>query len=125
MSKKERIRERWEGKERFPVKTGRGNCNVGEIELVKEHLRKNHPAPCRKVDMAKSTGIGQDRILIILNLLSGVSEDNQREDADFISKDFLVYEDEDDGVMRYGIAKDAKLSIGMESSKISEGENNE
>jgi len=106
-SKKERLRERWEGKEdqRF-AKTGRGNCNVEEIEKVKQYLRSIHPDTARKVEISKSTGIKQDRVLIILNLLSGVSDDNKDEDAEFIPKDFLVYDCGDEENTRYGIFKD-------------------
>ena len=109
-SKKERIRERWENadRERFPndKKTGRGNANVEEIEMVKNYLRKIHPETARKVDIAKATNLGQDRVLIILNLLSGVSDDNKDDNAEFVPKDFLLYEDEDEKETRYGIYKD-------------------
>ena len=112
MSKKERLRLRWEGKEeqRFE-KTGRGNCNVDEIERVKKYFRDTYPDKMRKMDIAKSLGINQARTLIILNLLSGVSEDKKDEGAEFVPKDFLIYEDEDSGEMRYGIYKDVEMGI--------------
>jgi len=107
MSKKERLRKRWEGREheRF-AKTGRGNANTAEIELVKNYLRKIHPETARKMDIAKATGLGQDRVLIILNLLSGVSDDNKDDDAEFVPKNFLVYDIDDEKECRYGIFKD-------------------
>jgi len=60
-SKKERLKRRWEDsdKERFP-KTGRGNANIAEVELVKNYLRRIHPETARKMDIAKNTGLGQD-----------------------------------------------------------------
>ena len=113
-SKKERIRERWAGKVRFEndkKATGRGNANVEEIEKVKEYLRKIHPETARKVQISQATGIKQDRVLIILNLLSGVSDDNKDDDAEFVPKDFLVMEDDEENELRYGIFKDTKLGI--------------
>jgi hypothetical protein len=112
MSKKERIRKRWEGKESERFKnTGRGNTNVEEIERVKDFLRSIHPETARKFDIAKATGLGQDRILIIINLLSGVSEDKKEEDAEFVPKDFLVFDEDDEKDTHYGIWKDIKLGI--------------
>jgi len=92
-------------------KTGRGNTNNEEIELVKNYLRNIHPESARRVDIAKSTGLGQDRVLIILNLLSGVCEDEKGNDAEFIPKDFLVFEDTDEKETRYAIFKDIENKI--------------
>jgi len=93
------------------TKGGRGNVNVGEIEKVKGYLRVIHPETARKVDIAKATNLGQNRVLIILNLLSGVSDDKKDDDAEFVPKDFLLYEDIEEKETRYGIAKDLKLGI--------------
>ena len=106
-SKKERLKERWLGREeeRFS-KTGRGNVKTDDVELVKNYLRSIHPDTARKFDIAKSTGLKQDRVLIILNLLSGVSDDDKDEDAEFVPRDFLVYDTGDEKDTRYGIFKD-------------------
>ena len=84
-------------------RTGRGNVNTDEIERVKNYLRSIHPNTARKVDIAKAAGVDQARCLILLNLLSGVSDDKSTE---FDSKDFLVYEDDDGKYLTYGIYKD-------------------
>jgi hypothetical protein len=124
MSKKERLRKRLEGIENERFKnTGRGNANVDEVERVKEYLRETFPKTARKMDIAKSIGLGQDRILIILNLLSGVSEDNQDNDTEFAPKDFLVYEDENGENTRYGIFADIKTGIKNGIKITQEGKN--
>jgi len=93
------------------MKTGRGNINVEEIGKAKEFFRKMHPRPIRKVELAKAVGCSQTRALIILNMLSGVSNDMNKEGAVFIPKDFLVYEAYKDGYLRYGIYKDPVLGV--------------
>jgi len=98
-------------KQALKPKTGRGNTNLEEIEKAKEFFRKMHPKPIRKVELAKAVGCSQARALIILNILSGVSNDKEKDGAEFVSKDFLVYEDDEGGYTRYGIYKDAQGGI--------------
>jgi hypothetical protein len=97
--------------ERKKPKTGRGNANLGEIDKAKEFFRKTHPRPIRKVELANYIGCSQARALIILNILSGVSNDKEREGAEFISKDFLVGENDDQNPLTYFIYKDKELDI--------------
>jgi len=85
-------------------KTGRGNKG-DDHEQVKGLLRKVHPETLRKVEISVITGIPQDRVMIILNNLSGVNESE-------IDHDFLVYSDEENKYTEYGIAKDKKTGIG-------------
>jgi len=98
-------------KSKIKPKTGRGNTNLEEIEKAKEFFRKMHPKPIRKVELANYVGCSQARALIILNILSGVSNDKEKDGAEFVSKDFLVYEDDEDGYTRYGIYKDVQGGI--------------
>jgi hypothetical protein len=91
------------------VKTGRGNANLDEIEKAKEYFRKMHPKPIRKVELANYIGCTQARALIILNVLSGVS--NDKEKGAFIPKDFLVGENDDQNPLTYFIYKDKELGI--------------
>jgi hypothetical protein len=113
MNKKEHIQQRWEEKEEERLKsTGRGNL-ANDHQLVIDYLRSIHPEKARKMDIAKSTGLGQDRILIILNNLSGVCDD-KKDEEEFVFQDFLVYEDEDEKETRYGIFRDKQLAVSME-----------
>jgi hypothetical protein len=107
MSKKERIRQRWEGKERF--QTGRGN-RAADHQLVIDYLRQIHPKTARKIAIAEATGINQARVLIILNNLSGLKDDYKDgiEGAEF---PFLVYETGTERNTEYGIYKDAEGGI--------------
>jgi len=93
------------------IKTGRGNANVGEIDKAKEFFRKMHPKPVRKVELANYIGCSQARALIILNILSGVSNDKEKEGAEFVSKDFLVGENDDQNPLTYFIYKDKEMGI--------------
>jgi len=92
-------------------KTGRGNTNLDEIEKAKEFFRKMHPNPIRKVELAKAVGCSQARALIILNILSGVSNDKEKDGTEFISKDFLVGENDDQKPLTYFIYKDKVMGI--------------
>jgi hypothetical protein len=94
-----------------PKKTGRGNTNVEEIEKAKEYFRRMHPNPVRKIELANYIGCSQTRALIILNILSGVSNDKEKDDAEFIPKDFLVGENDDQKPLTYFIYKDKELGI--------------
>jgi hypothetical protein len=113
MSKKERLRRRWEGREneRFPIKTGRGNVVIEDVEKVKEYLRGIFPGKARQMDIAICTGIEESRVLGILNLLSGVSEDKKDDGSEFMPKDFLIFQDDEGRDTRFGIWKDAKTGI--------------
>jgi len=97
--------------EKIKPKTGRGNTNVDEIEKAKEFFRKMHPRPVRKVELANYIGCSQARALIILNILSGVSNDRDKEGAEFVPKDFLVGENDDMRPTTYFIYKDKALGI--------------
>jgi len=55
-------------------------------------------------------GCSQARALIILNILSGVSNDREKDGAEFVPKDFLVGEN-DDKPVTYFIYKDKELGI--------------
>ena len=92
-------------------KTGRGNTNLDEIEKAKAFLRKMHPKPIRKVELSNYVGCSQARALIILNILSGVSNDKEKDGAEFVSKDFLVGENDDTRPTTYFVAKDRELGI--------------
>jgi len=97
--------------ERKKPKTGRGNTNLGEIDKAKEFFRLKHPRPIRKVELANYVGCSQARALIILNILSGVSNDREKDGAEFVPKDFLVGENDDTSPLTYFIYKDKKLGI--------------
>ena len=92
------------------TKTGRGH-RAGDHQLVMDYLRGIHPKTARKATIAKKCKLNQARVLIILNNLSGVSEDKDKEDAEFIPKDFLVYEEYENGYTRYGISVDVQEGI--------------
>ena len=98
-SKKERIKQRWEGRIRFDYdkKGGRGNTDDEAIEKVKQYLR-NHPDGVRAVDLASHIGTSQARAARLLDLLSGNSDDNS----------FLVYTDEEKQPPLYYVFKDCK-----------------
>jgi len=98
-------------KSKIKPKTGRGNANLDEIERAKEFFRKMHPKPIRKVELANYVGCSQARALIILNILSGVSNDKEKDGAEFISKDFIVGENDDTRPLTYFIFKDKELGI--------------
>ena len=95
-SKKERLRERWSGKEqeRFS-KGGRGIKDDEALEKVKQYLR-NHPDGVRAVDLANHIGTSQARAARLLDLLSGNSDDNS----------FLVYVDDDFDPPLFFVSKD-------------------
>jgi hypothetical protein len=88
------------------MRTGRGNADLQAIEKTKEFLRKKHPEPVRAVELARYINKPQARALRILDLLSGVSNDIH--EAEFLSRDFLVYIDDDSEPVRYGIFKDSQ-----------------
>jgi hypothetical protein len=100
-------------KQAVKPKTGRGNTNLDEIDKAKAFFRQEHPRPIRKVELAKAVGCSQARALIILNILSGVSNDKEKDGAEFISKDFLVGENDDQKPLTYFISKDKVLGIGL------------
>jgi hypothetical protein len=100
-------------KQAVKPKTGRGNTNVEEIDKAKAFFRQEHPRPIRKVELAKAVGCSQARALIILNILSGVSNDKEKDGAEFVSKDFLVGENDDCKPLTYFISKDKVLGIGL------------
>jgi len=95
----------------MPMETGRGNADIKSIEKTKKYLRMKHPEPVRAVELARYINKPQARALRILDLLSGVSNDRDKENAEFLSRDFLVYLDEDSGVTLYGIFKDKEKGI--------------
>jgi len=97
--------------EKIKPKTGRGNTNLNEIDKAKEFFRKMHPRPIRKVELANYVGCSQARALIILNILSGVSNDKEKDGAEFSSKDFLVGENDDQNPLTYFIYKDKEMGI--------------
>lgn len=92
------------------IKTGRGH-RAEDHHLVMDYLRRIHPKTARKMTIAKKCKLDQNRVLIILNNLSGVSEDKDKEDAEFIPKDFLIYQDDGGEFTRYGIWKDVQEGI--------------
>jgi len=98
-------------KQAVKPKTGRGNANLDEIDKAKAFFRREHPRPIRKVELAKAVGCSQARALIILNILSGVSNDKEKDGAEFVSKDFLVGENDDTRPTTYFVAKDRELGI--------------
>jgi hypothetical protein len=92
------------------VNTGRG-YRADDHQLVIDYLRSIHPKTARKVTIAKETGLRQDRVLIILNNLSGFEnthEDGIKNDGKF---SFLVYEDNEGDRTEYGIWKDVERGI--------------
>jgi len=91
------------------MRTGRGNADLRTIEKTKKFLRMKYPAPVRAVELARYIKKPQARALRILDLLSGVSNDIN--EAEFLSRDFLVYVDDDSEPTRYGIFKDKEKGI--------------
>jgi len=100
-------------KQAVKPKTGRGNANLDEIDRAKAFFRQEHPRPIRKVELAKAVGCSQARALIILNILSGVSNDKEKDGAEFVSKDFLVGENDFEKPLTYFIYKDKELGISL------------
>jgi hypothetical protein len=99
MSKKERLRKRWEGREneRFP-KTGRGNIDTEALEKCKQFLR-DHPEGVTAIQIAEITGTSQARAARLFDLLSG-GQDGES------GQDFLVYVDDEEDPPLYFISKD-------------------
>ena len=93
------------------VTTGRGNADIDAIEKTKEYLRMKHPQCIRPNELAKYINKPQARALRILDLLSGVSNDRDKEGAEFLSRDFLVYVNDDISPTTYGIFKDVERGI--------------
>lgn len=91
-------------------KTGRGNRGA-DVQLVMDYLRSIHPATARKITIADKTGIRQDRVLIILNVLSGICDSYSYEAMEGKAFQFLVYETGDKGKTEYGIAKDVENGL--------------
>ncbi|MCL2879051.1 MAG: hypothetical protein FWF29_02285, partial [Treponema sp.] len=89
-------------------KTGRGNRDEGQIEKVKEFLRKQHPYPVRQNEVARFVGCEQARAGRLLDLLSGVSGDKNNA---FDSTDFLVGVNDERKPITYFIFKDRELGI--------------
>jgi len=89
--------------------TGRGNVDIKAVELTKEFLRKKHPQTIRVVELARHINKTQPRALRILDLLSGVS--NDLNEAEFLSRDFLVYCNDEDKWTTYGIFIDKETGI--------------
>jgi len=93
----------------MPMRTGRGNADLKAIEKTKKYLRMKHPEPVRAVEIAKFINKPQARALRILDLLSGVSNDIN--EAEFMSRDFLVYVDDESEFTSYGIFLDKEKGI--------------
>jgi hypothetical protein len=98
-----------ESLQKKPITTGRGH-RADDHKLVVDYLRSIRPKTARKITISQATGIKQDRVLIILNNLSGLQNDYK----DGMGNDefpFLVYECQDNGRTVYGIAKDIEEGI--------------
>ena len=95
-SKKERLRERWEGRERFP--TGRGHIDTGALDKTKQLLRQ-HPEGVTAVQVANFVGCSQARAARLLDLLSGGQEGES-------GQNFLISMDDDEDPPLYFISKD-------------------
>ena len=93
------------------MKTGRGNSDLKAIEKTKKFLRMKHPNCIRPMELARYINKPQARALRILDLLSGVSNDRDKEGAEFLSRDFLVYLNDDTRPITYGIFKDVEKGI--------------
>ena len=103
-SKKERLRERWEDRERFPVKTGRGHIDHEKLDMVKQFLRK-HREGVTAIEVGNHVGVSQARATRLLDLLSG-GQDNES------GQDFLIFVDEDNKEPLYYIYKDTSVYNG-------------
>lgn len=95
-SKKERLRERWEDRERFPT-TGRGHKDEEKLDAVKQYLR-SHREGVTAIEVGNHVGVSQARATRLLDLLSGNSDDNS----------FLVYSDEEGSNPLYFLSKDGE-----------------
>ena len=93
----------------MPMRTGRGNADLKAIEKTKKYLRMKHPEPVRAVEIARYINKPQARALRILDLLSGVSNDIN--EAEFLSRNFLVYIDDYTEPVKYGIFIDKEKGI--------------
>ena len=93
-SKKERLRQRWEGKERF-IATGRGHRDTESENKVKEYMR-NHPGGVTAIELAENVGCSPTRAARLLDNLSIIGEGNK----------FLVYEDDEFDPPVYYIGQD-------------------
>lgn len=95
------------------AKTGRGNVNLHEIQLVKEYMRKMHPKEVRTKEIACYVGCSQTRARGLMDLLSGVNNDKKAKDAVFDSKGFLVGMNDDKKPAAYFIFKDNETGFGI------------
>ena len=92
------------------ITTGRGHRS-SDHEFVIDYLRKIHPKTARKITISHETGIKQDRVLIILNNLSGLKDTYNTDDIQDKDFPFLVYECQENGYTEYGIWKDVETNI--------------
>jgi hypothetical protein len=88
---------------------GRGN-RADDNELVIDYLRKIYPETAAGIEIAQETGIKRCRVMIILNNLSGLKDNYEKDytDNDF---PFLIYEHGENRHTRYGIYKDVQSGI--------------
>ena len=91
-------------------KTGRGN-RAGDHQLVIDYLRSIHPETARKITISQATGIKQNRVLIILNNLSGLQDTYSAEGINSENIPFLIYETGEKRQTEYGIAKDIERGL--------------
>ena len=86
--------------------TGRGHLDIDAIEKTKKYLRKKHPETIRAIDLANFLGKTQARATRLLDYLSGGCSDNEN-----TVTEFLVYLNDDNDPVTYGIFKDAERGI--------------
>ena len=89
-----------------PMQTGRGHLDIDAIQKTKEYLRAKHPEPVRAIDIALFTGKTQARATRLLDYLSGDCSDNENTNTVF-----LIYCNDDEKPVTYGIYKDVETGI--------------
>jgi AraC-like DNA-binding protein len=88
------------------METGRGHIDYEAIQKIKDFLRLNHPKGIRAIDIAKHIGCSRARAARLLDLLSGDTNENEN-----TNNDFLVFVNDDELPVTYGIFKDIETGI--------------
>jgi hypothetical protein len=86
--------------------TGRGNKNTVQLDKTINYFRKKYPVEITPIELAKYLKCQQARAMRVIDLLSGNT--NESENTNF---DFLIYCNDEQKPITYGIFKDVKYNI--------------
>jgi hypothetical protein len=85
--------------------TGRGHLNTEQIEKAMWFFRRKHPREITPIQLAKYLKCENARAARIIDILSGNETDGD------IRADFLLYSNDDNKPIRYGIFIDKEYGI--------------